>query len=110
MLLGSWQIYRLDWKNTLITEFNNQFNSQILKINDLKNINNYESKLKYRRIEIIGEFNYFKEIVILGKTYEGNAGFHIITPFKTDSGEIFLVNRGWAPKKYVEAKYTIDNN
>ena len=40
----------------------------------------------------------------LGKTFEGTAGFHIVTPFKPENGEIILVNRGWVPKKYVKAE------
>ena len=40
----------------------------------------------------------------LGKTFEGTAGFHIVTPFKPENGEIILVNRGWVSENYKEAK------
>ena len=96
--MGSWQLYRLDWKNKIISEFNDQFNSEIIPYNP---IDFYPEKVKYKRVELSGNYLHDKEISILGKTYEGNAGFHIITPFKTENGKIILVNRGWVPKKYV---------
>ena len=53
-----------------------------------------------------------------GRTYEGNAGFHIVTPFTLRDGRIVLVNRGWVSETYrdpekrpftlVEGEVTLD--
>ena len=53
-----------------------------------------------------------------GRTYEGNAGFHIVTPFSLRDGRIVLVNRGWVSETYrdpvkrpftlVEGEVTLD--
>ena len=34
------------------------------------------------------------------KTYEGNAGFHVVTPLKLTNKKIILVNRGWVSEGY----------
>ena len=99
LLLGSWQVQRLSWKSNLISNYNNNFEKAPITLNDLfKDRQNN----KYRRIVIYGKYDHANEIRIIGKTYEGNAGFHIITPFILENNRIIYINRGWVPKKYVD--------
>ena len=107
--LGSWQVYRLIWKNELISNYLNKFNSEIIKYDE--NFI-YSSGLQYRRINIKGKFKNDKEILIIGKTFEGNAGFHLVTPLITENNKIYLINRGWISEKYKlqnSRPFTIDN-
>ena len=97
--LGTWQIYRLDWKNDLINEYNHSFNKEPINLSEISNNSNF---FNYRRIKVSGKLNHKNEIHVIGKTYEGNAGFHIITPLTTEDGSTILVNRGWVPKKYIK--------
>ena len=96
--LGTWQVYRLNWKTELIMEFNRSFNDKPLTINQVDE--NY-SNFRYRRIIVDGNFDHEKEIQLIGKTYEGTAGFHIVTPLIVDDERTILINRGWIPKKYL---------
>ncbi len=98
-LLGSWQIQRLSWKSELISNYNINFSKDPISVDELLHKN--EEK-KFRRVVISGKYDHENEIQIIGKTYEGNAGFHIITPFILTNNEIIYVNRGWVPKKYVD--------
>ena len=41
-----------------------------------------------------------KETFLTGRTYEGNAGFHVVTPLLLEDGRIILVNRGWVSEDY----------
>ena len=45
-------------------------------------------------------FQHDKETFLTGRTYEGNAGFHVVTPLLLDDGRIILVNRGWVSENY----------
>ena len=47
------------------------------------------------RIWILTYFLHDKELYLTGRTYEGNAGFHVVTPFRTVDGQLLLVNRSW---------------
>ena len=99
LVLGTWQVYRLEWKNDLIANYNSNFEMPPVSIADL-----FDSELefKYRRVFINGEFDHKNEINLIGKTYEGNAGYHIVTPFILENQKIIYINRGWVPKKYID--------
>ena len=85
LILGSWQVQRLGWKSDLISEYNNNFEKQPVTIDEvLKDSLNY----KFRKVLVKGEFDNDKEIQLIGKTYEGNAGYHIITPFFLENNKV----------------------
>ncbi len=94
---GTWQVKRLFWKETLIENYLTQSQSNpIIDPAELEkpSINEFKS------ITISGYFLHKNEIYITGKTYEGNAGFHVVTPFKMDNNKIILINRGWVSEGY----------
>ena len=94
--LGTWQVYRLIWKNSLISNYLYKFNNEIIKYDKSFSFND---EFEYRRINIKGRFINEKEILIIGKTFEGNVGFHLITPFITNEEKLLLINRGWISEK-----------
>ena len=94
VLLGSWQLQRLYWKTELIDQF--KARSQAEAIYPHKDI------LEFQHVMLEGRFLHDKTIYMTGKTYEGNAGFHVITAFATTQGDQFLVNRGWVSEAYRE--------
>ena len=94
---GTWQVKRLFWKEALIKNYLTQSQSNpIIDPAELENplINEFKS------IGILGRFMHSNEIYITGKTYEGNAGFHVVTPFKMENNKIILINRGWVSESY----------
>ena len=98
--LGTWQIKRLIWKNNLISFYLKQSTNNIIH---LHKENLVPEEIEYRKVNAIGKFINNKEIHITGKTYEGNAGFHVVTPFLMKNGNYVLVNRGWVSENYKEA-------
>ena len=95
--LGIWQLKRLEVKSEIIKTFKDRAYSNPINLpfNNVK-INAVE----FKRVVVKGFFLNDKEIYLNGKTYEGNAGFHVITPFKTNNDQIVFVNRGWVSEKY----------
>lgn len=91
--LGTWQLQRLEWKQTVIEKLNQQYakadNPPILS---LKDINTSDDDIIYG--SVTGRFLHDKEILVGPKTHNDLIGFHVLTPLKTIQGTI-LVNRGW---------------
>lgn len=100
LILGSWQIQRLLWKNHLVAEINERINMPPLEFPHIKiDIEN----LKYRRITITGYFLHDKEIHLFTGVKEmgGESGYNIFTPLESKDG-VILVDRGWVPAKQKE--------
>ncbi len=89
--LGTWQIYRLQWKLDLINEINKGINSEPVFYSNNKVIN-------YQKVKFDGIFDFEKQIYLYSLDSKGAPGYDIITPIKTKSNEILLVNRGWIKK------------
>ena len=58
------------------------------------------SMIEFRNLALYGVFQHDMETFLTGRTYEGNAGFHVVTPFLLEDGRIILVNRGWVSEDY----------
>ena len=87
--LGSWQLYRLNWKLDLISEIENS-----LKVNpvELSKSNNKN----YLRIKTSGTVDFDKQIYLYNLNNSGKPGFEVINPILIGN-ENYLINRGWIP-------------
>ena len=97
LVLGTWQVQRLEWKNELIASFEQRSSAPPI---ELPLAIEATADLEFRRLRLVGSFDHSKEIFMTGRTYEGNAGFHIVTPFTLRDGRIVLINRGWVSESY----------
>ena len=95
--LGSWQLQRLQWKNDLISSFEARSAADAIAI---PVANDELEDLEFRSLALDGVFQHDMEIFLTGRTYEGNAGFHVVTPLLLEDGRIILVNRGWVSEDY----------
>lgn len=92
--LGAWQLDRLAWKTALIDAFESRVTQAPVPppaaVDDI-------GAWRFRHVRATGRFLHDKEIQLTGRPFEGNAGFHVVTPFVVDGGPTVLVNRGWVP-------------
>ena len=82
--LGTWQVYRLQWKLDLISEINNGLNSKPIIYSNSNLVN-------YQKVKFNGIFDFEKQIYLYSLNSKGTPGFDIITPLKINSNEILLV-------------------
>jgi len=103
LALGSWQVKRLYWKTDLIETFEVRVAADPISApHNIDDLNAW----RFQRVAADGHFLNDKELHLIGRTYEGNAGYHVLTPFVTETGLIIFVNRGWVPeaKRHAEAR------
>ena len=96
LLLGTWQLERLVWKNSLLQKISNQFELPPTKLNIdvIKDIYKYE----HRKIITSGTYFFDDSITVYSKVYEGIVGRDMVVPFETKYG-LILVNKGFIPEK-----------
>lgn len=92
--LGTWQIYRLDWKEEMINniETNMQNSPELVLDQDF-------DQLTYKKIIIEGKFDNSKILYLYSKYDQGEfknqEGYYILSPFITANNKFIIVNRGW---------------
>ena len=89
LVLGSWQIVRLNWKLELINQIETSLKDEpvILSTSTIKN---------YLRIKSTGSINFQKQIYLYNLNEKGKPGFEVINPIKIEDTN-YLLNRGWIP-------------
>lgn len=94
--LGSWQVYRLTWKNDLIDRIKQGVLSDPVplpaSVSDV-------SAMRYKKIRVEGQYMHDKEIHLYTgpRRFKGKPGYSIITPLLRHDGTVVLVDRGWVP-------------
>jgi surfeit locus 1 family protein len=92
--LGTWQVERLQWKQSLIRTLEERTSAAPIALPaDASDIDTAE----YHRVRLEGEWLNSHELYLTGQTYNGQAGWDVITPFRTKDGDVVLVDRGWVP-------------
>ncbi len=86
--LGTWQLYRLQWKLELISEITSGLDSIPIEYSN-------SIKTNYQRVTSKGKFNFADQIYLYSLNDSGKPGYDVITPFKTNKNENVLINRGW---------------
>ncbi|KYQ91101.1 surf1 family protein [Tieghemostelium lacteum] len=109
--LGTWQIYRYQWKKNLIQTAQNKVEEEPVElteksVNDL--VSNKQQELEFRRVYLEGNFVKGASEIHLGpRSYDGFLGYYIISPFKLVNGKSILVNRGWVPLNLKDENFRI---
>ena len=89
LLLGSWQLYRLNWKLNLLSEIENSLKNDPVEFSKV-------NKKNYLRIKTSGTIDFNKQIYLYNLNESGKPGFEVINPIIINN-ENYLINRGWIP-------------
>ena len=87
--LGSWQLYRLNWKLDLIKQIEDSLKNKPIELTETKEKN-------FLRVKTSGKINFQKQIYLYNLNESGKPGFEVINPILINNKN-YLINRGWIP-------------
>lgn len=100
--LGTWQMQRLQWKNAVISDIETKLAATAVPLPaSIADIDAWA----FRRVTVTGVFDHANEAHVSGRSWNGNAGYHVLTPLVRAQGDAVIVNRGWVPYDRREASY-----
>lgn len=94
--LAVWQVQRMNWKQDLIDRLHSRMAQEPI---DAAAVGADPAAAEYRKVRLVGTFLHNKELHLLARSLNRNVGQHIITPFRLETGEVVLFNRGWVPEE-----------
>ncbi|WP_438994808.1 SURF1 family protein, partial [Pseudemcibacter sp.] len=95
LLLGNWQVERLDWKLDLIEKIKQRATS--VPVSLPTNVDNLDD-LEYLHVTVNGIFDHDHEMTMYSVGPNGEPGYDLYTPLILNNGTSVIVNRGWVPE------------
>lgn len=92
--LGSWQVHRYQWKQG---ELALRESRRIEPVSEWRDDLNLEER-EFTRVRVRGEFDHALEVQSGPRSFDGNSGRFVLTPFRLESGKRVLINRGWVSR------------
>ena len=93
--LGSWQLYRMQWKQGLI-----EARVAAMALPPLalpREPADRRAVAEDRRVTVRGRFRHEAAFRFPARTRNGRVGVELVTPLVRAQGDVVLVNRGWLP-------------
>lgn len=92
--LGFWQLDRLEQRRQLNAAVAERLDAAAIELPDVPQDT---SGLLFRTVELGGQYDVARSIVLRGRAHAGAPGVHVLTPLRLPGGNAVLVNRGWVP-------------
>lgn len=95
LALGTWQVKRLYWKQDILSRLAQAYESGDLPRYSYRDL---QETSELTRVRVRGAYDHSNEILIQPRTWQGQAGYHVVTPLELGGADFLLVNRGWIPQ------------
>jgi cytochrome oxidase assembly protein ShyY1 len=92
--LGLWQLDRLEGRRDANARYAEGLAEPPRPLEDLLDSGD---RLAYRRAVATGRYDPEREVILYGRTLDGVAGNHVLTPHVLADGRAVIVDRGWVP-------------
>ena len=93
LLLGTWQVFRLNLKNNLISTLENNLKKNSISFNE---------DLDKEYTKVLLKKKHLKSKIFLYNLNKGEIGFKVIVPYQVNSSLVVLVDKGWIRKDKID--------
>ena len=96
--LSYWQLTRYQEDKQIIDSIDSKENINEITVSDLYDANNkYEEFTKVQLTENIVDIELARTWYLRSRVHNGENGYHLISLYRTNLDEYFLINNGWVP-------------
>ncbi|MGX5695085.1 SURF1 family cytochrome oxidase biogenesis protein [Agromyces soli] len=97
--LGTWQLNRRAEALAEVARIDANYDAEPIPLSSaLPELDAFDVDQRWQVVEASGRYLVDDEVVVRNRPMQGSTGFEVITPFRLDSGEVFMVDRGWIPQ------------
>jgi cytochrome oxidase assembly protein ShyY1 len=98
--LGTWQLNRRAEALAEVARIDANYDADPIALAAaLPRLDAFDVDQRWQVVEAHGEYLADQEVVVRNRPLQGSTGFEVVTPFRLDSGEVFMVDRGWIPQE-----------
>lgn len=91
--LGIWQLNRLSERRSFNSGLRSRAEMPPVQISEVPTDT---GNARYRRVQLIGSYDYDRELIVANRSRQGSPGVNIVTPLRISGRDTaILVNRGW---------------
>ena len=108
---GFWQLHRLSERQDRNAAVTSRSEMPVVEVQDLVDIDdgyNAGHEIQFRRVRATGVYQAEGQVLVRNRTYQGSAGYWVLTPLRLSDGAVVAVNRGWIPHAVGTGASSID--
>src|SRR2546428_1913669 len=93
--LGVWPLARLEHQRRLNAAMQQALALPPIAVTDPRRL---PDSLLHRRVSVRGVFDERRQVLLVGRSHDGEPGVHVVTPLVSERDSVaVLVDRGWLP-------------
>lgn len=95
---GFWQLHRLSERRDRNSTITDRRELPVVEVENLvEGANGFDvgNDIEFRPVRAVGIYQVEDEVLIRNRTYQGSAGYWVLTPLRLQTGDVVAVNRGW---------------
>ncbi len=98
LALSVWQMERREWKRDILDRIAANQSAAPIALDALLSGGD-PLRREYGKVSVSGTFLHEKEFHLAARSRGNDVGIQIVTPLRTDNGQIVLFDRGWVPSE-----------
>ena len=96
--LSNWQFTRNTERERQLTLISANYEADPVPLADLIGADGtFDAGDQWRPVELVGEYLTDDTLLARNRAHGGTAAYEVLVPFRTESGTVFIVDRGWLP-------------